>query len=368
MSTGPLRIAFVGCGSVLGYYVAVAEKLRQRGLAEIVAVCDVDDSKRAVVREQFGLHSFTTDYRDLVARGDIDLVMVLTADLWHGPVTRAALQAGKHVYVEKPLTLRLDAASRHVDPEATLEDAQEIVALAKNRRLFLACAPFVVLSSTYQAMWRRIHAGEIGRVSSARAVYGSNMPSSPWCYEAGGGPLFNIGIYNVTSMTGLLGPVRRVMAMTGVALPERTVRGQIVHYAADEDNAQLLLDFGDATLGVVTTGWALQRIHAPAIEVYGTQGTIQMLGYDWAPDGYELWHNDERAWRVYPESDAGWSWADGLRHFVECLHHDTPPEAMLDHALHVLEIILKAKAASRDGVVKEIQSTFKPEDLLDWSL
>ena len=214
----------------------------------------------------------------VVGSDQVDLVLVLTSMPMHGPITRAALEAGKHVLVEKPMAV-------------TLPEAREILELARHSPGYLLCAPHVILSNTYQAMWRRINAGDIGRPLSARGLYGWAGPDwTKWFYEQGGGSLFDLGVYNVVALTGLLGPAKRVMAMAGVAIPEREIQGERVQVEAD-DNVHLLMDFGGNTYAVVTTGFTLQRYHCAGIEVYGSEGTIQMVGEDWAPRGYELWQN-----------------------------------------------------------------------------
>ena len=86
-----------------------------------------------------------------------------------------------------------------------------------------------------------------------------------------------------------------------------------------EDNGQLLLDHGDGVLSSVTAGFTMQQARSPALEVYGAEGTVQMLGDDWAPQGYDLWTRPVRAWRYYKDLDPGWLWTDGLRHVVECI-------------------------------------------------
>ena len=109
--------------------------------------------------------------------------------------------------------------------------------------------------------------------------------------------------------------------MSGIAIPERVVDGELIQVVA-HDNAHLLLDFGDARYAVVTTGFTIQRYRCPGIELYGSDGTIQMIGEDWAPRGYELWQNKVGCWQVY-EDGAYWPWTDGIRHMVECIEQGT---------------------------------------------
>jgi predicted dehydrogenase len=345
--SNPVRIGVIGCGSVMTKYVQLARQLSLDGQAELVAACDVVESRREFMSSHYGLQRFTTDYRDIMRMDDVDLVLVLTSMPEHGPITRAALEAGKHVLVEKPMAV-------------SLPEAAELVELARSSPGLLVPAPHVVLSKTYQTIWRRIHRGDIGKVLLARALYGWAGPWwGPWFYRPGGGALFDLGVYNVTTLTGLLGPARRVMAMSGVAIPERVVDGAPMKVEA-HDNAQVLLDFGDSAYAVVSTGFTIQQYRCPAVELYGTTGVIQMMGDDWDPDGYELWQNDAGAWQVFGEPDPNWPWYDGLRHIVECIRNKTKPLVTPAHAYHVLEIMLKAEESGRDGQAKMIESRFTP--------
>ena len=120
----------------------------------------------------------------------------------------------------------------------------------------------------------------------------------------------------------------------------------------------MLLDFGEGRYAVVTTGFTMQRYRSPAIEVYGSTGTVQLLGDDWAPEGYEVWRNATGAWELHPESDPAWPWTAGLRHLVDCIASRRPPINTPQHAFHALEIMLSAQAAGRDGRTREIASDF----------
>jgi len=347
-TTSPVHIGIVGCGSVMrSPYMTLLDKLRAQGWVELARACDIDESKRAFVLARFGIRSFTTDYRELVAADDVDLVLVLTSMREHGPIAAAALQAGKHVMVEKPMAV-------------TLEKGAQLVELARRGPGYLLCAPHVILSPTYQTMWRRIQRGDIGQVYTARACYGWAGPWwGQWFYRPGGGVLFDLGVYNLTSLTGFLGPARRVTAMAGIAIPERVVDGERIRVEV-EDNVQIILDFGNAVLAAVTSGFTIQQRRAPAIEIYGSKGVIQMMGDDWAPQGYELWQNDVGAWQIFAETAPHWSWTAGLEHLVECIRTGRRPLITPEHAFHVLEIMIKALESARDGQARTLTSTFPP--------
>lgn len=355
--SAPVRVGVIGCGSVARKYIPLLQHLNlPRPRVEIALVADVDPARRAEAHERYAIDAFTADPNEAIAHPDIDAIFVLTSMPEHYRLARAALEAGKHVLVEKPMAMTLDEAAGLVD-------------LARRSPGYLVCAPHVVLSPTYQAIWRRLQRGDIGRVLTARGFYGWSGPTwGPWFYQPGGGAMFDLGVYNVTTLTGLLGPARRVMAMSGIAIPERIVDGERIDVRTD-DNAQLLLDFGDACYAVVTTGFTIQKYRVPGIELYGTDGTIQMIGEDWAPKGYELWRNAAGCWETY-EDQSDWPWADGARHLIDCIEREQPPVITPEHAYHVLEIMTKTMESGRTGQALPIDSTFAPPrfddaDLLD---
>jgi predicted dehydrogenase len=212
-------------------------------------------------------------------------------------------------------------------------------------------------------MHRRLGEGVIGPVRLARALYGWSGPWwGQWFYRQGGGALFDLGVYNVTSLCGFLGPVKRVTALVGTAIPERVVDGEMMKVEAD-DNAHILLDFGDEVYASVSTGFTIQKYgHAPAIELYGLNGTMNMFGDDWAPNGFEQWRNEAGCWEVFPETAPNWPWTYGLVHLVDCIERGTPTVTRPEHAYHVLEIILAATRSSNERRAIDITSDFPAPD------
>ncbi len=344
MDAPPLRWGVLGTGWIAERFAAA---LHAGTRQQVYAVGSRSPGSADRFAAAVGAPTAYGSYEALVADPAVDVVYVATPHNAHHGHARMALEAGKHVLVEKPMAV-------------TLEEAAQLVELARRGPGYLLPAPHVILSPTLQTIGRRIHRGHIGQVLSARALYGHSGPTwGPWFYRRGGGSLFDLAVYNVTSLTGLLGPVQRVTSMTGIAIPERIVDGEKVRVEA-EDNAHVLLDFGDSRFAVVTTGFTIQQYRCPAIELYGSTGTIQMLGDDWDPNGYELWQNEVGAWQIHSETAPDWPWTDGLRHLVESIGDNVPPIITPEHGYHVLEIMLKAQESGRDGQARAIESTFTP--------
>ncbi len=229
--TQPVRIGLIGFGRVARTYLRWHERLRWQGIVEHVIACDLLEQHRDDALNIYGFTHFTTDYEDVISRSDVDLVLIYTSMQTHGAIALAALAAGKHVQVEKPFAPNLEIAAR-------------LVAAARTSPGYLVPAPYSILSPTYRTLWTRIHNGDIGHPRMARAFYGHSGPTwGPWFYQQGGGAMFDLGVYNVTSLTGLLGPAKRVMAMSGSAVDTRVINGQTIPVEAD-DNSHTLIDFG----------------------------------------------------------------------------------------------------------------------------
>lgn len=126
-----------------------------------------------------------------------------------------------------------------------------------------------MLSATFKAMKQHIDSGDIGKPYLARAFYGWAGPTwGKWFYQRGGGALFDLGVYNVATMTALLGPAKRVTALAGTTIPERIVDNEMTTVDV-VDNAHINLDFGNGVFGVITTGFTIQAYRVAGVEIYG---------------------------------------------------------------------------------------------------
>ena len=206
-------------------------------------------------------------------------------------------------------------------------EAEPLYRLAADRGLLLLAAPFVQLNPTFRALWTAIADGAIGRPHSARALYGTAGATwALWFHDGSVGPLAELGIYNLKSLTALLGPVEEIQIAESTAVPSREVAGERLDEPG-HDVQHVILRHAGGALSSLVTGQAIQRYRRPALEVYGTEGTANLLGDDWDSSGYELWRNSAAFWESHDSLDPTWLWCDGLRELVACLREERAPLA-----------------------------------------
>ena len=329
-----------------GPYMDLVNKYIFKKLIKLKSISDINSDLKPILRKKFFFDKFYTDYKKILNDDEIDAVLILTSMNEHSMIAKQALLNNKHVLVEKPMATKID-------------DLKGLLKVARSSSKFLIPAPFVTLSPTYQAINSELKNKTIGKVSLARARYGWAGPNwGEWYYKTGGGPLFDLGVYNITSLTGLLGPVKSLFAKSSLSSKYRTINKRKIK-ANTNDNFQIMLEFKSGCIGVVTTGFTMQQYKSAAIELYGSTGTIQMLGDDWEPKGYEIWRNSRSSWELYNTPYANWPWTSGFSHLVDCLINKKKPLIKIDHAYHVNEIMIKIYESSKKNQEMSINSTFQ---------
>ena len=180
-------------------------------------------------------------------------------------------------------------------------------------------APFVQLSPTFRRLWTLVRDGAIGSVHAARAHYGNAGSTwAAWYHQDRAATLGDVGIYNLKSLAALLGPVTAVPAASATAVPRRAIGGAEVD-ARDPDTWQLVLRHEGGALSSVLASHVTWRYRRPGIELYGTEGSANLLGDDWDPHGIELFRERTGSWELIEPDDATWLWTDGLREAVAAI-------------------------------------------------
>ena len=352
-----VKIGVVGCGDVAFWrYLSAIAALEEK--AELVAVCDIVEERAQRAREEFGASEVYTDFQEMLTRSDIEGVVNLTPMPMHGPLCIAALEAGKHVHVEKPMAICLADANREME-------------LAEEKGLKLCCAPSTFLLSIHQKVKELIDGGAIGKVCFVRA-HGSHFgparwkrySSDPtWFYQKSVGPVLDLAVYSIDNLIRVLGPVKRVTAFSGLAVTELTIlaegaRGKKLRSEVD-DTTLMLLDFGGIPIASIDGTYNMLNSQGPWMEFYGDKGTLNV----------PRWYDEEKGLQLFQaESEAqGWQTvkvkssdldrlglAIGIDHWLDCILQDREPFLSGKHARHVLEVMLATYKSAETGRAVEL--------------
>lgn len=266
MSSSPIKIGIVGCGVISDAYLTGAAR---SDIVKAVAVSDMLPDAAKAKADAFGVRAET--FEDLLADDEISIVINLTIPAAHAEVNAAILDAGKHVYTEKPF------AVTYAEAKATMEKAGAA-------GLRVGGAPDTFLGAGHQSVRRLIDAGRIGIPTGGAATFataGAEIwhPNPFFFYQRGGGPVLDIGCYPITQLVNCLGPVASVIAHASRPRAVRTVGSGP---RAGEDIAvevyttyNGVLAFESGANVSLTASWDIWKHGRPPIEIYGTEGTIQ---------------------------------------------------------------------------------------------
>jgi predicted dehydrogenase len=346
------RVGVIGCGSVSNVYLP---HLAASPYVALVSACDIKPERAKRQAGRFHIPHHYPHIDDMLAGAAFDLLVNLTDMQEHEHLNRQAIAAGKHIWSEKPIANSLQAG------QALLEQA-------KKRGVRVWGAPTVVNSPQFACMARILNSGVLGRVAAAHADYGHTGPDwSSFFYEKGGGSMPDLGVYNLTTLTGLLGPARSVVALTSVVTPTRNIRGKGRIRVSEEDNAMLLLDHGKGTLAHVQCGFNFFNPHGHegskekrhTISIVGSTGALGLVGYDWEPLGVDVATAAAADFKRQATDKGGYVWQQGASLVAECLVKGKEPLFTAEHALHVVEIICAARQAQETGQRVNLKSSFK---------
>ena len=261
----PTTIGIIGCGSISDAYLRGAARSR---LVRVKSVADIRAEAATAKAAEYSLQAVPV--AAMLADPDIEIVVNLTVPAAHGPVSLQAIEAGKHVYLEKPL------ATRFAEGEPVM-----LAAAAKGLRV--GCAPDTFLGGAHQACRYAIDAGAIGvPISGAATVLSHGMehwhPNPAFYYRHGGGPIHDMGPYYVTQLVNLLGPVSRVTAQASTARKTRLITSEplagqnIVVEVPTTVNG--VLSFANGANVSLSHSWDVWRHKRLPLEIYGSEGSM----------------------------------------------------------------------------------------------
>ena len=374
-----VRIGVVGCGIAATRDVMpnlVQPEMVRRGI-ELVAVCDNVESRAKATMKAFGAREMYVDYAEMLEKSDINAAAIFTPINLHYPVAMAAATRGKHVYVQKTMT-------------TTLDEANKLLSTVKKHGVKLVASPGQMHNPSFRMAKKMLDGGLIGkplwgRILAANEGHIRERTDPSWYYKPGGGPLYSLLVYSVTTFCWMLGSVRRVTALSDIAIPTRYWRGKRIDNEMD-DSTMILMDFGDSRFVSAISNFCTRGVMTDCA-IYGTDGVIripleafrstQQAGtevamynvirviqkytkssrsrtkgwIDWTPPLFKTPYALAAPWGAHIVAD--------ILEFVDCVIKDREPSvATGERARHVIEVFEKAYVSAKSGNTQELETVF----------
>lgn len=362
MTSQPVTVGIIGAGNISSVYLQADRKF---GNIRITKIADIDVPKARAQAEKFGKQAATVEA--LLADPEIELVVNLTVPQAHAEVALRALEAGKHVYNEKPLAV-------------TREDAAHMIALAHSKGLRIGCAPDTFLGAGLQTCRRLIDEGAIGKPVLALAHFLSAgmewwHPNPAFFYKPGAGPMFDMGPYYLTALVTLLGPAVQVSGMARITYTERVITSQPLFGQRIQVEVPTLvvglLAFAEGTLAHITTTFDVSEKYAPQLIIYGTEGALACPDPNTFGGPVRIKHKGENEWQELPlrgrwtENDRGL----GVAEMAQAIRQARPHRASAELAFHVLDLMHAFhESAYAERHIAIASTCTRPEPLPeDWS-
>ncbi|PJF41207.1 MAG: gfo/Idh/MocA family oxidoreductase [Chloroflexi bacterium] len=344
-----VNVGIIGCGNIAPQYV---KGCGQFPLVHLIACADIDHQRAEQFAAEHNLQALSI--ADLLAHPEIEIIINLTIPRAHVDVSLDIINAGKHVYSEKPLAV-------------TREDGKRVLDAARKANVRVGCAPDTFLGGGIQTCRKLIDDGAIGTPIAATSFMANHgheswHPNPAFYYAVGGGPLLDMGPYYLTALVTLLGPARRVSGSVKRSFETRIAtsegrRGQEipVHVATHLTG---VIDFVDGATVTMMKSFDVWQHRLPIIEIYGTEGTLSVPDPNRFDGVVQVWSSESRVWRNVPLTHA----ADvgrgiGVADMAYAIRSGRAHRASGDLAYHVLDVMQAVTESSQQGTHINITST-----------
>lgn len=355
----PVKVGIVGCGNISGIYFKNTTKFEA---LDVIAAADIVAERVDAKASEYDIPRVYYSSDELLTDPDVELVINLGIPKIHAEICLAALDAGKHVYVEKPLAV-------------TREEGQKILSLAKSKSLLVGGAPDTFLGAGIQTCRKLIDDGWIGTPIGATAFmvnhgHESWHPDPEFYYQAGGGPMFDMGPYYLTALVSLLGSIERICGSARISSPERIITcepksGTKIKVEVPTHVAGIL-DFTSGAIATMITSFDVWAAELPRIEIYGTQGSLSVPDPNRFGGPIKIKRAGASNWaeipltHKYAENSRGLGVAD----MAYAVRSGRSHRANGELAYHVLEAMHGIHDASQQGQYYKMQSSCqRPEPL-----
>jgi predicted dehydrogenase len=353
---GRVGVGVVGAGTISDEYLG---NLTSFGDLDVRFIADIDTERAAAQARKWGVPA-SGSYPELLADEDIEIVVNLTIPAVHVEIALQAVEAGKHVWGEKPYALDVESGRR-------------LRSAAEERGVRVAVAPDTFLGAGLQTALRAVREGEIGDPLTAITLFQvpgpeSWHPSPEFLYAKGAGPLFDVGPYYLTTLVQVFGPVIRVSAASSQARATRVI-GSGPKAGAEfpvevPTHVGALIQFagGGSAQSVFSFDSPLKR--AGFVEVTGTKGTVRFPDPNQFEGDSFVWDGTEEERRV-PAEGSRFTRGTGVVEFARAIRAGRTERVPGELAFHVLEVMSAIIRAAESGTPVEVGSVVAPSPLLD---
>ena len=347
----PIKVGIIGCGNISGIYFKAGQTFP---ILDIVACADLSLERAEAKAKEFNIPKACSP-AELLSDPDIEIVINLTIPNAHYDVCHAALEAGKHVHVEKPLSI-------------TREQGKALLDLAKEKGLRVGAAPDTFLGAGLQTCRKIIDDGWIGEPIGATAFM-LNHGHESWhsdpefYYKVGGGPMFDMGPYYLTALVSLIGPIRSVTGSTRTTFSERTITSAPKYGTKISVDVPThvagIMNFANGAIGTILTSFDVWSSSLPHIEIYGTEGSLRVPDPNTFGGPVQLRRAGAKEWTEMPLSHkfAENSRGIGVADMAYAIQEGRPHRASGNLGYHVLEAMHGFHDASDTGAHYTMQST-----------
>jgi predicted dehydrogenase len=367
-----MRVGIIGCGNISETYFECQNLFNN---FNVVACADINIEAAKNSAEKYNVKAFSVD--DILANDDIDVIINLTIPSAHKEIIMKSLNAGKHCFSEKPLAMNFN-------------EGLEISELASSKNLYVGCAPDTFLGAAGQKARSLIEDKKIGDVVLGTFNLMSHgmehwHPNPDFFFKPGAGPVFDVGVYYITQLVNLIGPIKSISSLSGTATPERTITSE------PRNGEKIKVETPTTLMGTLEfhnnakiqffCSWDVWKHKHSTIELYGLEGSMIVPDPNFfsgdilishKEEDWQVINNDKMLLGIPNKTDnSGDKIANyrgiGLSDMIDAISHQRQSRCSLDLAVHVLEAMEGIIKSSDERVIYNMKTKPNQPDFLDES-
>jgi len=365
-----MRVGIIGCGNISETYFECQNLFNN---FNVVACADINIEAAKKSAEKYNVNAFSVD--DILSSEDVDLIINLTIPAAHKEIIIKSLNAGKHCFSEKPLAM-------------SFSEGLEISELAISKNLYVGCAPDTFLGAAGQKARSLIEDNKIGNVVLGTFNLMSHgmehwHPNPDFFFKPGAGPVFDVGVYYITQLVNLIGPIKSISSLSGTATPERIITSE------PRNGEKIKVETPTTLMGTLEfhnnakiqffCSWDVWKHKHSTIELYGLEGSMIVPDPNFfsgdilishKEEDWQIINNDKMLLGIPNKTDNNGSKIAnyrgiGLSDMIDAIHNQRQSRCSLDLAVHVLEAMEGIIKSSEDRVIYNMKTNPSQPDFLD---